>query len=159
MVEPAPEFADVSVIVAAYQAAGTIGRALRSIAGQTLKPREVVVVDDGSSDGTFEAAESEAPNMNGIELRVFKTWENHGAGAARNRAIAESREPTLAFLDADDEWLPEKLERSTARLEAGDCQVQAGVIYLDVISNLQRIGDHLVNIEERSVKMVRVAGG
>ena len=50
-------------------------------------------------------------------------------------------------------------EGHVARLEAGDCQVQAGVIYLDVISNLQRIGDHLVNIEERSVKMVRVAGG
>lgn len=118
--EPAPEFADVSVIVAAYEAAGTIGRTLRSIAGQTLKPREVVVVDDGSTDGTFEAAEAEAPNMKGIELRVFKTEENQGAGAARNRAIAESREPTLAFLDADDEWLPEKLERSLHFLEGSD---------------------------------------
>ncbi len=117
---PAPEFADVSVIVAAYQAAATIGRTLRSIAGQTLKPLEVVVVDDGSTDGTFEAAMAEAPHMNGIELRVFRTGENHGAGAARNRAIAESGEPTLAFLDADDEWLPEKLERSLGRLEGGD---------------------------------------
>ena len=120
MDEPAPEFADVSVIVAAYQAAGTICRTLRSIAGQTLKPREVVVVDDGSTDGTFQAAEAEAPNMKGIELRVFKTEENYGAGAARNRAIAESREPSLAFLDADDEWLPEKLERSLHFLEGSD---------------------------------------
>jgi glycosyltransferase involved in cell wall biosynthesis len=106
------EFADVSVIVAAYQAAGTIARTLASIAGQTLKPTEVVVVDDGSSDGTFEAANAEVANMNGIELRVFRTDDNLGAGAARNRAIGDAKGSYLAFLDADDEWLPEKLERS-----------------------------------------------
>lgn len=110
-------FADVSVIVAAYQAAGTICRSLRSIAAQTLKPREVVVVDDGSTDGTFQAVEAEAQNMNGIRLRVVRTEENRGAGAARNRAIEESTEPFLAFLDADDEWLPEKLDHSMAVLE------------------------------------------
>ncbi len=115
-----PEFADVSVIVAAYQAAGTIERTLASIAAQTLKPMEVVVVDDGSTDGTFQTAESQAPNMNGIRLRVFRTDDNQGAGAARNRAIMESTQPVLALLDADDEWLPEKLERSMARLKTGD---------------------------------------
>ena len=115
-----PEFADVSVIVAAYQAAGTVARTLQSIAAQTLKPREAVVVDDGSTDGTAEAAEAEAPRMNGIRLRVFRTDDNRGAGAARNRAIAESTEPWLAFLDADDEWLPEKLERTMSHLEGTD---------------------------------------
>ena len=115
-----PEFADVSVIVAAYQAAGTVARTLRSIAAQTLKPREAVVVDDGSTDGTAEAAEAEAPRMNGIRLRVFRTNGNRGAGAARNRAIAESTEPWLAFLDADDEWLPEKLKRTMSHLEGTD---------------------------------------
>ena len=115
-----PEFADVSVIVAAYQAAGTVARTLQSIAAQTLKPREAVVVDDGSTDGTAKAAEAEAPRMNGIRLRVFRTDDNRGAGAARNRAIAESTEPWLAFLDADDEWLPEKLERTLSHLEGTD---------------------------------------
>ena len=115
--ETAPKFANVSVIVTAYQAAGTIGRTLASIAAQTLKPREVVVVDDGSADGTFEAAKAFSPHMNGIDLRIFRTDENRGAGAARNRAIEESVEPFLAFLDADDEWLPEKLERSMAVLD------------------------------------------
>ncbi|NQU56705.1 MAG: glycosyltransferase family 2 protein [Rhodospirillales bacterium] len=110
------DFADVSVIVAAYQAADTIGRALVSIATQTLKPREVVVVDDGSTDGTMEAAESFRSHMNGIALRIFRSDENQGAGAARNRAIVESAQPYLAFLDADDEWLPEKLARSMAVL-------------------------------------------
>lgn len=111
---------DVSVIVAAYQAAGTIARALESIAAQTLKPREVIIVDDGSTDGTFEAAEAFAPGMNGIVLRVFRTATNQGAGAARNRAIIESSGAFLAFLDADDEWLPEKLERSMSYLEGSD---------------------------------------
>ena len=111
---------DVSVIVAAYQAAGTIARALESIATQTLKPREVIVVDDGSTDGTFEAAEAFALSMNGIALRVFRTVTNQGAGAARNRAIVESSGAFLAFLDADDEWLPEKLERSMSFLEGSD---------------------------------------
>ncbi|MDA1090947.1 MAG: glycosyltransferase family 2 protein [Proteobacteria bacterium] len=110
-------FADVSVIVAAYQAAGTIGRTLASIAGQTLKPREVVVVDDGSADGTMGVAVAFRSQMNGIELRTFRSDENQGAGAARNRAIGESTQPYLAFLDADDEWLPEKLARSMAVLK------------------------------------------
>lgn len=114
------EFADVSVIIAAYQAAGTIARTLRSIAAQTLKPREAVVVDDGSNDGTAEVAEAEASRMNGVRLRVFRTDDNQGAGAARNRAIGLSTEPWLAFLDADDKWLPEKLERTMSRLEGTD---------------------------------------
>ncbi|MEE8352228.1 MAG: glycosyltransferase family 2 protein [Rhodospirillales bacterium] len=109
--------ADVSVIVAAYQAADTIARTLASIAAQTLKPREVVVVDDGSTDGTMEASEAFRPDMNGIELHVIRCEENKGAGAARNRAIVESTQPYLAFLDADDEWLPEKLSRSMAVLK------------------------------------------
>jgi glycosyltransferase involved in cell wall biosynthesis len=113
-------FADVSVIVAAYQAAGTIARTLASIAGQTMKPLEVVVVDDGSTDDTKTVAESCLANMNGIALRVFRTEDNRGAGAARNRAIEEATGTYVAFLDADDEWLPEKLERSLAHLESGE---------------------------------------
>lgn len=116
----APDVADVSVIVPAYQAAGTIRRTLESVAAQICKPREVVVVDDGSPDGTADAARACAPDMAGIALRVFRTDDNLGAGAARNRAIAESTQPVLAFLDADDEWLPEKLASSMAHLEEGD---------------------------------------
>jgi glycosyltransferase involved in cell wall biosynthesis len=113
-------FADVSVIVAAYQATNTINRTLASIAAQTLKPVEVVVVDDGSTDGTFDVAQAFDPGMNGIRLHVVRCQTNQGAGAARNRAIEESSGATLAFLDADDEWLPEKLERSMAHLAGSD---------------------------------------
>jgi glycosyltransferase involved in cell wall biosynthesis len=116
----APGFADVSVIVAAYQAAGTVARTLASIVAQTLKPFEVVVSDDGSTDGTFEAAQAYEPRMNGIRIRIVRSETNQGAGAARNRAIGETSATYLAFLDADDEWLPEKLERSMAHLTGSD---------------------------------------
>jgi glycosyltransferase involved in cell wall biosynthesis len=107
--------ADVSVIIPAYQARATIGRALASVAGQTRKPREVVVVDDGSDDGTLEAVEAMAGQMNGIPLSV-ESQDNQGAGSARNRALNKATSTYIAFLDADDEWMAEKIERSMAAL-------------------------------------------
>lgn len=114
-----PAAADVTVIVPAYRAADTVGRALASIAVQTLSPRAVVVVDDGSPDDTFARAEAMRSHLAGIELKVIRQ-DNAGAGAARNRALAEATTPYVAFLDADDEWLPQKLERSMARMAEGD---------------------------------------
>lgn len=115
-----PQFADVSVVIPAFRAARTIGRALSSVAAQTLPPIEVVVVVvDGSEDGTYEAAAAMAGRMNGIALKVFRQTPG-GAGAARNRAVEEASGCYVAFLDAADEWLPEKLERSLAHLEGTD---------------------------------------
>lgn len=111
-------FADVSVVMPAFNNADTVGRALASIAAQTLPPAEVIVVDDGSTDGTAEAVRAMAAAMNGVRLRLFRQT-NQGAGAARNRAVVAARGTWLAFLDADDQWLPAKIERSMAVLEAG----------------------------------------
>ena len=108
-------FADVSVITPAYNARATIARTLASIAAQTLRPREVIVVDDGSTDDTVAVAEGFAPRMQGIALKILRQ-ENQGAGVARNRAIRAASGTWLAFLDADDEWLPAKLERCMAEL-------------------------------------------
>ena len=116
--------ARISVIIPAYQAAETIGRALRSVSLQTLAPVEVIVVDDGSDDGTAELAESMRDHLEGINLIVFRQ-ENRGAGAARNKAIIESSGSLLAFLDADDEWMPAKLERSVAELSRGNFSLVA----------------------------------
>jgi hypothetical protein len=113
------EFADVSVIVPAYQTAGTIGRALKSVAAQELLPREAIVVDDGNDDATFEAASAMAGHMNGVELTVLRQ-QNMGAGAARNRALGAATGTFVAFLDADDEWLPEKLRQSLTHLDDPD---------------------------------------
>ena len=110
---------NVSVIIPAYQAAGTICRALASVAAQTVKPAEVIVVDDGSSDGTLEAAEGMADAMAGIELKIIGQ-ENKGAGAARNRALKEATQDYVAFLDSDDEWMAEKIERSLAQIEGSE---------------------------------------
>jgi teichuronic acid biosynthesis glycosyltransferase TuaG len=112
-------FADVSVIIPAFNARETILRALRSVVEQTLQPREVIIVDDGSTDGTFEAARDFQSEMEDISLIVIKQ-DNKGAGAARNRALNKSSQPIVAFLDADDEWLPQKLERSLHHMEDGD---------------------------------------
>lgn len=101
----------ISVITPAYNNADTIGRALASIAAQTLKPLEAIVVDDGSTDDLEGAVRAMAPHMNGVGLRLFRQ-DNNGAGAARNQAVARARGDWLAFLDADDEWLPAKLARS-----------------------------------------------
>ena len=87
MAEPA----DVTVIIPAWRAAATIARTLASIAAQTVAPRRVVVVDDGSDDSTFETARSQTSLLGaaGIELEVIRQ-DNAGAGAARNRALAEA---------------------------------------------------------------------
>ena len=153
--ESSPEFTGVSVIVAAYQAASTIKRTLASIAAQTLKPREVVVVDDGSTDRTFEEAKALGHDMNGIRLQVIRSEENQGAGAARNRAIMESTESFLAFLDSDDEWLPEKLKGTMPHLESGDYSFVAhdyltgdgvNTIYHDCAKRFREDGDAFVNL-------------
>ncbi len=111
--------ADVSVIIPAYRAAATIARALAGVAAQTLLPREVVVVIDGPDDAAYQTAAAMTENMNGVALKILDQ-PHQGAGAARNRAIQEASGRYLAFLDADDEWLPEKLARSMAHLQGTD---------------------------------------
>ena len=77
---------DVSVIIPAYRAAQTIGRTLHSIARQTVTPREIVIVDDGSDDDTAKVARSFADMLAPCALKIV-TQPNLGAGAARNRAL------------------------------------------------------------------------
>jgi glycosyltransferase involved in cell wall biosynthesis len=139
------ERATVGVIIPAYRAATTIGRALASVAAQTVRPTEVIVVDDGSDDGTVEAAKACGALFAGVRFVVL-SQENRGAGAARNRAIAECRSTYIAFLDADDEWLPAKLEKSLMRLRDSDLVLvahngwivgDAGERYLDIAARFR----------------------
>jgi teichuronic acid biosynthesis glycosyltransferase TuaG len=103
--------ASVSVIIPAYQAEQTIVRALESITAQSVLPKEVIVIDDGSGDNTIEAAENMRRKMRDINLMVLRQ-DHKGAGAARNKGLHAATTDYVAFLDADDEWLPEKLARS-----------------------------------------------
>jgi glycosyltransferase involved in cell wall biosynthesis len=95
----------VAVIVPAYRAATTLGAVLASVAGQTLLPAEVVVVDDGSDDATAEVAERWTDLL---PLTVVRQ-ANAGPAAARRRAMEVAGSPLVALLDADDVWLPNHL--------------------------------------------------
>ena len=133
-----PHAADVSVILPAYRAAETIAQALQSIADQTTPPGEVVVVDDGSDDGTVGVVREAAGVLpDGVTLKLIEQ-SNAGAGAARNRAVAEATKPWIAFLDADDLWLPEKLERSMSAIAEQDLDLVAhnGLMVVEAIKSL-----------------------
>jgi glycosyltransferase involved in cell wall biosynthesis len=94
----------VSVIVPAYNRAHLIGRALESLRRQTYRAFEVVLGDDASTDDTVAVALKAWP-----DIKVARLPVNRGASSARNAAIRASCGRFLAFLDSDDEWLPEKL--------------------------------------------------
>jgi glycosyltransferase involved in cell wall biosynthesis len=95
----------VSVVIPAYNASNTIQQAIATARKQTLRPAQIVVVDDCSRDDTIEKAEAVA----GPDLLVVRSPRNGGGGAARNRGIDHSTGDVVAFLDADDLWAPNKL--------------------------------------------------
>jgi glycosyltransferase involved in cell wall biosynthesis len=99
----------VSVVIPLFQKAPYVRRCLESVAVQTFRDYEVIVVDDGSSDGGGEFVHKLADPR----FRLIRQ-DNAGHGAARNRGIAESQSEWVAFLDADDEWHPEFLEATLA---------------------------------------------
>jgi hypothetical protein len=103
----------VSIIIPLYNKAPYVKRALDSICAQTFSDFEVIVVDDGSTDGGARIVESYRANA---RVRLI-TQPNAGPGPARNRGIAEAHGEIIAFLDADDEWLPDYLSESLRLLD------------------------------------------
>lgn len=104
----------VSVVIPAYNRAGTLGRAIDSVRGQEVADWELIVVDDGSGDGTATVAEA----YGDARIRLVRHPANRGAAAARNTGIAAARGRYVAFLDSDDEWCPGKLAAQLAVLES-----------------------------------------
>lgn len=103
----------VGIITATYNRGGVLGRAVRSVLEQTHADFEYVVVDDGSVDETAQVVAGFADRR----LRLVRQ-SNHGQSHARNRGVQETSAPYLAFLDSDDEWLPDRLARQVAVLQA-----------------------------------------
>jgi glycosyltransferase involved in cell wall biosynthesis len=105
----------VAVVIPAYNARPFVEHAIASVRAQTLPPTqlELVVVDDASTDGTADLVED-------LGVRCIRQEHNGGPAAARNRGVRETTAPCLAFLDADDAFLPDKLERQLALLSRGD---------------------------------------
>lgn len=99
----------VSIITPAYKASGTIGATIQSVLAQTYSHWELLIGEDCSPDDTREVVASWAASD--PRVRLITLPENGGPAAARNAAIAHARGRWLAFLDADDLWLPEKLSR------------------------------------------------
>ena len=97
--------ASISVVIPAYNAASFIATAIDSVLVQTAQPVEIIVVDDGSRDSTAEAV-----SRYGAPVRLL-VQKNMGPGAARNHGVRVARGEWIAFLDADDSWLPTKLEQ------------------------------------------------
>ncbi len=97
---------DVSVIIPTFNRARKVARSISSVLDQTFTNYEIIIVDDGSSDGT---ANSLAQFKHNSKIKCLSHPKNLGVSAARNNGIMASRAPLLAFLDSDDYWLPEKL--------------------------------------------------
>ena len=100
--------ANISVVIPCFNSAATIERALRSVESQTTKPHEVLVVDDASSDNTVSVIEQYARSSS-LNIRVIKQSANGGPSVARNAAWNGAAGEFIAFLDADDQWHPQKL--------------------------------------------------
>ncbi len=94
----------VSVVIPTHDRRDFLLEAIESVQGQTYKPHEIIVVDDGSNDGTGQTIRERAPGV-----RVIRQ-PHRGVSAARNRGIREARGDYIAFIDSDDLWLPRKLE-------------------------------------------------
>jgi len=101
---------EISAIIPTYNRRNLLKRALTSVLNQTRPPQQIIVIDDGSEDDTAKLVQHEFPDIEYIYQR------NAGVSAARNRGIQAARYPWIAFLDSDDEWLPDKLEEQQAAL-------------------------------------------
>lgn len=102
----------VSVIVPVYDGERYVRATIASVVAQTYRPIEIIVVDDGSRDGTAEAVRDCRAGLH------YRHQEHAGAAAARNTGVAMARGEFLAFIDADDLWTPDKLARQMAVLQS-----------------------------------------
>ncbi len=148
----------ISVIIPVYNRCNIVGRAIQSVLGQTLSDYEILVIDDASEDRSELGQHIQSYSDSRIRLICHEV--NKGGGAARNTGIREARGEYVAFLDSDDEWLPQKLELQlmAAKEEQGDnwliyCQsevrtMRKGLASVSImpdvgISSDETIGDYL----------------
>ena len=96
---------EISVIIPTYNRCDLLKRAINSVIKQTITPKEIIVVDNGSTDQTYQMVSSLFPEIN------YFIEKKRGVSAARNKGILESKSKWIAFLDSDDTWKPTKLEK------------------------------------------------
>lgn len=103
----------ISIVVPVFNVRQYIEETIHSIQAQSYKEWELILVDDGSTDGTREYLET----INNPRIRVIFLKENIGAAKARNKGVAEAKGKYVSFMDADDLWVPEKLEKQVEFME------------------------------------------
>ncbi len=122
----------VSVVIPTYNRVCTVVRAIESVLTQTYQNLEIIVVDDGSTDNTREVIE----RLHDPRVRYIRHGENRGGSLARNTGIEAATGEYIAFLDSDDEWLPEKLERQVQLFQRSEPCV--GAVYCGFAT----VGEH-----------------
>ena len=100
----------ISVVIPTYNRIALVERAIDSVLRQSIKPFDIIVVDDGSDDGTSEMIQKKYRSINLVQQ------QNSGVSAARNNGIKHAKGDWIALLDSDDEWTEKKLENQVNRL-------------------------------------------
>ena len=110
----------VSIVMPVYNSEAFVAEALESVLAQTYRNWELVVVDDCSNDGSAAIIEEFAARHGENRIRFFRHESNKGAAATRRTAFGKVNGDVLAFLDSDDVWMPEKLERQLEFMRRAD---------------------------------------
>ncbi len=132
----------ISVIIPLYNKADTIARAIQSVLNQTYQDFELIVVDDGSTDNGTAIVQA-------IDDRIrIVNQENQGVSAARNRGIKEAKSDLIAFLDSDDEWLPDFLETVSNLYNTHPQCAVCATAYLRVDAHRHQTAIHLSGIPQ-----------
>ena len=117
----------ISVVIPTYNRKHTLPRALDSVLAQSYQPFEIIVIDDGSNDGTFDLIKSKYPSINLLEShkpsKSLKGYSQKGVSVARNVGIKQSKGDWIALLDSDDEWIPDKLIKQVQLLKKNEGSV------------------------------------
>ena len=104
----------VSIIMPSYNTASFIAESIQSVLAQSYKDWELIIVDDCSPDNTDDVVK---PYLSDERIRYLKNEKNSGAAVSRNRALREAKGKWIAFLDSDDLWMPEKLQKQVRFME------------------------------------------
>lgn len=132
----------ISVVIPTYNCAHLLPNAIRSAYAQTIPPAEVIVVDDGCTDGTTEVLRAFIPTLPASFTVIRKA--NGGEASARNAGVAAATGHYVAFLDQDDVWLPEKFERQLPLFDSS----QSPSLTFTALTRVSADARDLVRIED-----------
>lgn len=143
----------VSVVIPVYNRIDTIEKAVESVRKQTYKNVEIIIIDDGSTDGTDDMLKKLAESENNIRIFI---QDHKGANAARNFGIEKSKGEFIAFQDSDDEWLPDKLEKQIRYMEEKHLAVCYCPFYLYGLNEKQIFPEDYQNRKKYEQELIQV---